>query len=188
SYANLGTPDDITLTSGSMTDKLGISAADNAAPALISAGVNPQYVDSDANGMVDLTYFFFTEPVDYNYDDADWAAVANDLAGYDVYDCNACTGANPIELLSVANPGITGVSGGSEPTIQYAFAGSPIFDAVGNFLLNFGPITLFDNAAPTISSAVYLDTNIDGTVDTIRTTWTENVSMTGSTTDDWNIV
>src|SRR5690606_34352110 len=24
--------------------------------------------------------------------------------------------------------------------------------------------------------------------DTIRTTWTENVSMTGSTTDDWNIV
>src|SRR5690606_25436881 len=109
SYANLGTPDDITLTSGSMTDKLGISAADNAAPALISAGVNPQYVDSDANGMVDLTYFFFTEPVDYNYDDADWAAVANDLAGYDVYDCNACTGANPIELLSVANPRITGV-------------------------------------------------------------------------------
>src|SRR5690606_38522926 len=74
------------------------------------------------------------------------------------------------------------------PTIQYAFAGSPIFDAVGNFLLNFGPITLFDNAAPTISSAVYLDTNLDGTVDTIRTTWTENVSMTGSTADDWNIV
>src|SRR5690606_18696453 len=124
----------------------------------------------------------------YNYDDADWTPVANDLTAYDVYDCNACTGANPLELLSVANPGITGVSGGTEPTIEYAFAANAIYDGVGNFLLNFGPVSLFDNANPTISSAEYLDVDTDGMVDTIRTTWSENVSMTGSTADDWTIV
>lgn len=153
-----------------------VSLTDDADP--VRTGVIT-YLDNDANGTVDRTTLIYTENVTYTYQDADWTAVANGLTGYDVTGCTACTNVSTVILTATANAGLTGVSGGTEPTLAYT-AGNVIADATANNAANFTATSLTDGAAPQVTAISMTDSNGNGIIDRFDATYSENLANTAA--------
>ncbi|MFA4873577.1 MAG: invasin domain 3-containing protein, partial [Patescibacteria group bacterium] len=84
---------------------------------------------------------------------------------------------------------------GAHTQFNYTGATTFLIDLAGNLLdtvsdgaIADGDIVETDGAVPILVSATYRDLDSNGAVDTLRTTWSENVTMTGSTAVDWTIV
>ena len=172
----------------------------------VSIGDSRIYYPSTPGNKVNAVLLLFSEPVTYAalgtlYDDSEWTATPNGLTGFDVSSCLyggwGCAGLSGSGFNGLAfdvtgtSANQTGVSGGTEPGLAYTYATEHIQDmaTVPNNAANFSDPALYDAAQPVMVSAEYLDINpTDGTVDTIETTWSENVIMSGSTAADWTII
>ncbi|MBI5414934.1 S-layer homology domain-containing protein, partial [Candidatus Peregrinibacteria bacterium] len=69
----------------------------------------------------------------------------------------------------------------------FATASGVIRDAANNSTVAFNAKAITDGQVPTLVSAQYLDVGGNGAVETIRTTWSEAVTMNGSGAADWTI-
>lgn len=152
------------------------SITDDADPYPIAGG----YSDNVVDGQIDGAGIQFTENVTYTYQDSDWTATANNLTGFDVTGCSSCTNVNILQFTATANANKTGVSGATEPDLDYA-PGNAIADASANNAAAFAGtgITLSDMAAPLLLS--FTSSTGDGTygpasVINITATYTETIT------------
>ncbi|MCX6744947.1 MAG: hypothetical protein NTX82_05470, partial [Candidatus Parcubacteria bacterium] len=171
------------------------SMYDYAQPVLdASSAGNLEYYNYNSTGPADAVSFYFTEPVDYIYNDADWLVTANALTGLDVTKCleagdgyyNGCVAATAngwVELLAAGTTSLTGISGDvlGEPDVTYS--GGGIMDTNLNSAPGFGPLPLTDYAQPYPVSAGYVDNNGDGQIDGAGIQFSENVTYTYLGTD-----
>lgn len=158
-----------------MVSELGpVSLEDDADPFKIGV---IYYADSIVDGQIDQVTLSYSEEVSYTYQDSDWTATPNGLAGFDVTSCAFCTSVNSLVLDATANANLTGVSGNAEPQLDYV-PGNLITDVTGNSAANFGPASLVDYAAPYVYLAKYKDNNGDGEIDGAVLTFTEATTFT----------
>jgi len=155
-YQNLNTPDSIADASGNGTGDFGaagITALDNAAPALGQPSNNPAYLDNDGDGVIDEIHVLFTETVTVNYTDAEWIVNPQTLAnGLDTTGVNVNNN-SVIEFSVSAGSIATGVgAAGTRPTLQLSGAAGSVVDGSGHSLSSFGPLNIFDLAEPVVSS------------------------------------
>jgi hypothetical protein len=170
----------VTYTAGTLTDHAGtalastgaVAATDSAAPIAKFA----KYKDIDNNGRVDRVDISFSEAiVDDTYDDADYTvATAGTIT---LADETAVTPSG--DDLQVSALGAAGYTGGAtNPEITYTnnfVDGSRgLNDAAGNAVATF-TIAASDLAAPVINSVTIEDTDVDGVIDKLTYTWSENV-------------
>ncbi|MBU4315325.1 Ig-like domain-containing protein, partial [Patescibacteria group bacterium] len=155
-----------------------ITVTDDAAPFLRTDGTNaPKYLDANSDGTIDRVQLVFTENTTLTYDDTDWTIVAQGLTGLDVTALNSGSGTTTILLTATASAGITGVSGGTEPTI--AFSDAAYLTDGTNPLATIGTISLVDGAAPQIKTFGYKDSvDLDGKIDTITLNFSETLDAT----------
>src|SRR3989339_2003183 len=145
---------------------------------------NITYSDNGGDGSVDRVTLVYTEKVTYTYVDTEWVAAAEGLTGFDVTACTSCADVTSVVLTATATANITGVSGGTEPTLAYTYASQYISDATGNDAASIGVTSLTDGASPIFLSASTDDNNSDGTVDRLTMTFSEPVTVTDGGTDD----
>ena len=150
------------------------SFVDGAVPYRINS---VQYSDDSGDASVDTMAVEYTENVTYSYQDSDWTVVANDLTNFDVTACTSCTNVSTLLLAATSDPDLTGVSGGTEPTVAYA-AGNSIADAEGNIAADFGVISLVDDARPCVIHGAYQDLNSNAQIETVELTFSERVNFT----------
>jgi len=121
------------------------SLSDFAAPHLVSGA----YQDADGDGTVDRVALIFTENTTIVYSDGDWTATPNDLTSFDVSAVSSGNGTSTVVLTATAAANLTGVSGGTEPTLAFAAAGGSISDGT-NQLATISAASISDSAAPVI--------------------------------------
>jgi hypothetical protein len=137
--------------------------------------------DSDDDGQIDRIIF----TTDENLDDV-FTSLTIDVDGY----------AGETYATDVANDNIFWVNfteGGSYdtgaiPNTQITF-NTKLSDVYNNNIATDGvAVATTDGAVPIMVASDFWDLDTDGTIDTIRTAWSENVTMNGSTAPDWTIV
>ncbi|MDG1949985.1 MAG: Ig-like domain-containing protein, partial [bacterium] len=184
-----------TPSSGSISDGtntlLNISTTDltdSAAPALRTDGSNePVYLDNDSNGTIDRVRLTFTENATVTYSDGDWVAVANDLTSFDVGAYLSGNGSTQILLTGSAASNLTGVSGGTEPTLRFTASSGSIVDAGGASLSSFSAASLVDESNPVATAYVYKDVDGNGTVDRMDITFTETITVNECELGDYSL-
>ena len=190
-YANANNDINDTINN---TATFSLALTDGAAPRISSAGTPRVTKDTDSatgaagtvDGDLDGVLATFTEAMD-----------ASSVAVTDfVITLNDDTA--KAEAYSDTTDDTTLFFGLSDPTANdtsdllklQITGGDGILDYAGvSFAAEGAASAATDGAAPYLISATYRDdTGTDGAVDTLRTTWTENVTMSGSTAVDWTIV
>jgi adhesin/invasin len=171
-----------------------ITLVDGAAPRISTAGTPRVTKDTDSvsgaagtvDGDLDGVLATFTEIMD-----------ASSVAGTDfVITLNDDTAKT--EAYSDTTDDTTLFFGLSNPTANdtsdllklQITGGDGILDVTGvSFAAEGAASAATDGAAPFLVSATYRDlTGTDGAVDTLRTTWTENVTLAHDNAADWSIV
>ena len=133
----------------------------------------PTYLDTAVvDGRIDRLRLNFTEAVTISYVDGDWTAVANGLTSFDTGAYSSGSGTTQILLTATAAVNLTGVSGGTEPTIAFSGASGYIRDA-GSNAITISTTNLVDGAAAIAANIAYRDANGDAQVDRIDVTFTE---------------
>lgn len=161
---------------------------DSAAPALRTDGSNePTYLDNDADGTIDRVRLTFTENATVTYNDGDWTATANDLTSFDVGAYLSGNGSTQIFLSGSAAANLTGVSGGTEPTLAFTATTGSIEDSGGASLSGFGAASLADGASPVSTAYVYKDADGNGTVDRMDVTFTESITVNECELADYSL-
>lgn len=173
SYTNQGTAGSVSLTSGALSSKAGVTVTDGALPALLS-------VKYGASGSaVDTTTLTFSENVTVVYNDGDWEATPNSLTGFDVTGISSGNGTSEVVLTATVTGNITGRqdSTASEPTLSFfPFTGSITDDAGNPDTDGIPATTVQDYAAPSLVSVEYQDPDSDGDVSRVLATFTEPVT------------
>jgi len=132
-----------------------------------------RYEDPDEDGTIDLVHIEFSEHlVDFSYSAADWNFDPNPLSfvitSWDLTDYIL-----EFEVASLAD--VTGVDGGDEPDICYTDNACNVKDWQDN-CMDSGCWDIVDRAGPILlDNVAFYDNNVDGTVETIVTNWTENL-------------
>ncbi|MBT5807699.1 hypothetical protein HOI18_00285, partial [Candidatus Uhrbacteria bacterium] len=173
-------------TNNTATFGSAITVSDAAAPVLRTDGSNAaRYQDTDANGVIDAVQLIFTENTTLTYDDADWTATANSLSSFDVSAITSGSGSTTIVLTGAAAANTTGVSGATEPTLAFSDA-TNLTDGT-NALTSISSFSLVDAASPIRVSQSYKDIDVDGTVDRLDVTFSENIAYDECDTADYTI-
>jgi hypothetical protein len=164
-----------------------VSVLDNAAPYILSY---EYYDENSVNGQIDRVKITFTENTNFTYNAADWTVTANDLTGFALTGYESGTGTTTVVLTATANPGITGVNGGTEPTITYVNNSNRVVDGTGNATATGSEAStdVADKAAPYIVSGQYEDNNHDGQVDRVEFTMSENTTLWTTTSSSFQVV
>ena len=158
--------------------------ADGAGPVLIGG----QYTDDDGDGDLNFLNVSWSEDVVVTGSTAvDWT-----ITGGSVNAVYATSGDFPLAvtypLVVTSDPNETG--GAVDPTVSYDnddLNGS-VVDSYSNAAGTTGPVSVVDMASPIAVSAVYKDTNNNGTVDRIDITLSVDVGLTCSwDAGDWLI-
>jgi len=174
----------------------GIVATDSALPILVERS----YADNATDGSVDQVLMRYSEVVYWNGLDLDqFAIVNNDLTNLDSDGTPDSFSGNGTDTLTLAVSGttqLTGVSGNTEPTIQYTRSGTAanrVHDAPNNIEVqdDGGVVTIDDKSGPVLkvdgTLPRYYDADVfgDAIVDWAEFEFTENIS--GSfTSGDWS--
>lgn len=134
------------------------------------------YLDTNYNGTVDTIRLTMDETVTAcTYDAADWAVTVAGTINVTAISGITCAGDDAIIDVSItAGAGLTG--GVTAPTITYANVGT-----AGSVTLTSGVLTAktsspTDGASPQIKTFSYQDTDIDGKIDSMIATYTEQVT------------
>ncbi len=168
-----------------MADATTTNTVDDAAPVFLGAA----YADVEPDGTVDGFIAFVSENVSYTYNAGDWTLVANDLTGFALTGCAACTNTNQLSFIAPAAANLTGVSGGTEPTITYTSGNLITEDAVaGHTVADFGPSSMVDIVSPRIIEAKYRSSGNNGTVDSIDVYFTETVYWNYGSLSQFDII
>ncbi len=142
------------------------------------------YQDNGANGSVDRAVLTLSELVNFTEANllSDFTFVAQGLTGFTGNpSAIAGTGTATLTFTVAATTNLTGVSGGTQPTIAFTDDGANhLADAAANALATFGAASLTDAAVPVIVSAGTLDVGTDGTtyngiVDHLKLTFSEGI-------------
>jgi len=188
SYANAGTPNSITLTSGNMAAHATVTATDAAKPVALSAA----YKDIDANGTVDRVDITTTTEngLTCTYETADWTEPVAGTVNITADGACGNTGGTAVTVTVTTSASITG--GSTSPTILYTNQGAAdsVVDSAGNAMSTWGAaLTASDAAAPVIVSGNYRDSNGDGEIDNIQLYTTADTGMvcTGYTFTDLTV-
>ena len=166
---------DVVFTAGSYSDGTNsmtvnqtIASIDAASPVI----TGQEYRDANGDGTVDQVVLTFSEPITYSaYEDVDWTVTANSITGLGVTAGTATNNATLV-LTATATAGITG--GETQPTIQYNVAGD-IYITDGSNTLAGDTVTLTDAAAPVVISRTTGDFNLNGSIDRVTLTFSENL-------------
>ncbi len=200
------TPDTQITVNSSLGDAYTNNIAVDGAPVASTDGAIPTigtitYKDEDGDGKIDRIMLTYTETVTIGS-----VVSANDLVFDNVGSfTGAVFGVDATDLVT-GSVTFTNINLGTESSViatydattllaistQNAFS---LVDGSANTTLLQGSqtqATVADGAAPVLGGdggiQMYLDNSSDGSVETFQTWWSENVTMTGSTTDDWTIV
>jgi len=167
---------------------------DRAEPVYVSS----ETLDNDNDGTVDYVKIVYSEDIlDTSVSASDYEiGIADTTAGNLIESLTSLTPSSGNEIdVADDNSIYIGVTSGGENILSnktdYTFnveQVGAVSDISSNALASFIPNTSSDKAVPQIISATYLDTDGDVQVETIRTTWSENVTMSGSTSVDWTVV
>lgn len=184
-----------TATTGSITDgsnsmpSIAVTdLVDAAAPALRTDGANaPTYLDNNSDGTIDRVQLTFTEQATLTYNDSDWTATANDLTSFDVGSYLSGNGTTVIVLGASAAANLTGVSGGTEPTLAFSPGSGSIVDSGGASLSGISASSLTDGAQPVATAYVYKDADGNGQVDRMDITFTENITVNECEVGDYGL-
>lgn len=199
------TPDTQITANTSLGDAYANDIAVDGAPVAATDGAAPvietiTYKDNDGDGKIDRITLTYSETVTAgsflsandltfgnvgDFTSADFGTDGDDLITGAVLstDINLMTEASVIDtrddsgLLAVSTQNAFLLTDGTTPNSN---------------LGNQTQATYVDGAAPVLddvnNAPFYLDGDVDGSIETFQTWWSENVTMTGSTADDWAIV
>ncbi|MBT5808160.1 hypothetical protein HOI18_02685, partial [Candidatus Uhrbacteria bacterium] len=161
---------------------------DATAPILRTDGSNaPTYLDNDSNGAIDRVQLTFSESVTVVYSDGDWTATANGLTSFDTGAYLSGNGTTAILLTASAASNLTGVSGGTEPTLAFSASSGSITDGNSLTISSISAKTLVDGAAPVRVSHSYKDVNTDGTIDRFDVTFSEAIAYDECESGDFTV-
>ncbi|MBT4857029.1 hypothetical protein HON52_02470 [Candidatus Uhrbacteria bacterium] len=164
------------------------SLTDGAAAVMRTDGANaPAYGDANADGTIDQVTLTFTEPVTVTYSDGDWTAVANTLTSFDVSGYSSGNGSTAIVLTGSAAANLTGVSGGTEPTLAFTASTGSILDGTSNAISSIGATSLSDEASPVNVSQSYKDLDTDGDIDRLDIVFSETIEVGECEAGDYTI-
>ena len=157
--------------------------------------VDAKFLDVDGNGTVERIRWNMDEDVTACvYEAGDWGPDFIGALEISVTGLACGTGvdgrdATDLDILISANENQT--SSSPQPSIYYSNTEDPLFNSV---TLTSGPLSdghhhvnATDGVAPKLLSAEFRDNDADGTIEIFRTTWSETVTMSGSTAADWTI-
>ncbi len=159
------------------------TASDGAAPAIIGT----TYLDTNGNGDVDRIDVNYSEDVagSSTFEALDWGLGANPDAL--VLGTGVFVGSDlriPVTTAPANNTGL------NSPTIEYSDTASPGLGSITdgtNPSPADGPLAIADGAAPILVSASYRDlTLVNGTVDRIDVTFSEDISGSAFEAGDWS--
>ena len=165
------------------------TASDKAGPVISSITTS----DNDADGTVDTLTLVFSESVDITdtngpadgFPGLDGITDSCAIANQDLTSNGVSSKAITVSSCTSGDTGITVEasynSGDGNTNIQDE-ASTPV-EMTDNETVATG----VDGAAPVMASATYLDSDANGAVDTIRSTWSENVVMASAGTNDFSI-
>ncbi|MFA6305615.1 MAG: S-layer homology domain-containing protein [Candidatus Gracilibacteria bacterium] len=174
-----------------------VAASDGAAPWLMTK----TYTDNGTNGSVDRLVLVFSESVTWNGSDlTQFEAVAQGLTGF-VGNPSAIasgSGTATLTLTMPATTNLTGVSGGTEPTIAYTQSGTAdnrVKDTASLDLATFTAVSITDGAGAIITARLTKDTNsvdgsagtANGTMDGILATFSEAMDVSSALAADFAI-
>lgn len=159
-----------------------VDIIDSAKPVILTR----TYQDMNADGSVDRVSIHFSENVTWNGNVSalnQFAIVANDLTNFGTGSIGGQSGigTDTFTLSSFGNTtNLTGVGGGTEPTLQYTKNGTGadhVKDNSGNELdSEVSPSSISDGAAPIVVSATTGDSDGNGQIDTLTVVYSEAVN------------
>ncbi len=158
-----------------------VNVTDGAAPVVLTK----VYQDAGANGSVETAVLTLSEVVTFTGAQllTDFTIANEDLTGF-VGSPTTITGTGTDTMTFTsgsASTNLTGVSGGTEPTIAFLDDGINHITDGANNLASFVATSLTDDAIPVRYGAIaYSDNGNDGTVDRVTMTYTEKVTYTYS--------
>lgn len=179
-YTNQGTLNQVADAAANFTATFTapVTVVDSAPPLILSG----YYDDVNSDGAVDRVYFNtttdtgivctgFAPTTDFT---VNTAGTVNVTANFT--DLCSSNGTNNIDI--VIQPGTAATTGGAvAPDVNYTQPGNGVEDGAGNDIPSAVAVALTDGADILPVSAVYLDTNSDGTVDQVDLTMTADVGM-----------
>lgn len=178
------TPGDI--QDGSLNSMLAgsVSFSDNVAPSVIGG---KRYFSSSGNiGIVDRIELIFSESVYYTTSDANtnWTVNEGGLTGLSISDRDSSNLPSNALNLVVSTANVSGVSGGTKPTISYS--SNQLSDMAGNapVLTN---VELEDYAYPWLYKVAYEDSGGSGTIDRVTAYFGENIEYSGNNIAHWTL-
>ncbi|XOV95303.1 MAG: Ig-like domain-containing protein [Bacteroidota bacterium] len=191
-YSNSGTPGSIVDASGNITGLTGsITVADGAAPVIISA----EYRDNDDDGRIDRFFLTFSEEVagasnleanDLSLTVGDFTGAAfgtdnTDLIGANTFTTEVILGTEASAVDTEENSGAIAIATQNSFSLVDISAG-----ANTNTFTGARPqINFVDGAAPVIASALYQDTDLNGAVDRVAVTFSEDITGSSFEAGDW---
>ena len=158
--------------------------------------ISQTYEDSDGNGVIDQVVIVINGDEDLttcSVTDAevgtDWTYVGNDIGGSlassgETHSCDLATETVTLKITG-ANANITGHT--TAPTIAYD--NDDTDNSIANATGNLGTVAvanITDGAAPVAISSDYKDTDLNGTVDRVDVTYSENIESSTFTTGEWS--
>lgn len=142
------------------------------------------YMDDSNDGSVDRLQLGFAENVTWNGSDTGQVVItANSLTGFTgITSLDSGSGSAILTMVANVTTNLTGVSGGTAPTVQYTqsgTAGNRIKDVAGNDVATEGGASaITDGAAPYMTAAIYRDTVPGGAVNQVILNFTESTTFT----------
>ncbi|MBI5071359.1 hypothetical protein HZB93_00455 [Candidatus Falkowbacteria bacterium] len=170
SSTNDGPTDAVVLNANTQT-------IDSAGPVVTSRVT----ADADGDGQIDRIIFTTDEALNDNF------TITLDVAVY-AGEAYVTGGAANDNIFWVNFTESGSMDTGATPNTQLT-VNTKLKDLYGNVIATDGaPVASTDGAAPILIGGSYRDIDGNGAIDTLRVTWSESVTMTGSTAVDWTIV